>query len=198
MDEGIDVAKPPIGSVTREVGLPCVYGLRGNEGSMVKVMRAAVAMDAVDNPSLMDGGANTCLTGILDLLVDVVTIPPCPISVATKSDRFLLNNFCTKLGLLPLMLDDGSILYQPCYYCKNATKTIISLEAIVSSSNILVCWSQEGHKDLLPGSICFFSNSGLYSIMLVLEKQDGLYHCPTDAFTINRDPVRQYHEEEQY
>ncbi len=193
MDEGINVAKPPMGSVTRVVGLPCVYGLRGNKGSMVKVTHAAVAMDAINNPSLMDGGANICLTGILDLLVDVITIPPLPITVATKSDRFLLDVFCTKCGLLPLTLNDGLIYYQPCYYCKNATETIISPEAIVSSSNILVHWSQEGHKDLRPGSICFFSDSGLYSILLVLEKQDGPYYCPTDVFTIDRNPVWQYH-----
>ena len=71
----------PLGSVTRVVGLPRVYGLKGDEGSYVKVMRAAVPMDSIDNPSLMDGGANICITGILSLLVDVETIPPLPISV---------------------------------------------------------------------------------------------------------------------
>jgi hypothetical protein len=38
--------------------------------------------------------------------------------------------------------------------------------------------------------ICFNSNSGLYSISITLENHDGLYYCPTDVFTVDRDPVR--------
>jgi hypothetical protein len=66
---------------------------------------------------------------------------------------------------------------------------IISPEAIVAASNTLVHWTQMGHKGMDPGSIRFSSNSGLYSITIALEKQDGLYYCPTDVFTVNQDPV---------
>jgi hypothetical protein len=177
-----------LGSVSRVVGLPHVFGLHGVEKSAVKIIRAAIASNAIDNPQLMDGGVNICLTGILSLLVDVVSIPPLPILVATTSGALSLDDCCTKRGLLPLTLQDGSIYYQPCYYCKNATKTIISLEAILVSSNILVCWQQEGHKDARPGTIWFFSNRGLYNITLALEKQDGLYYCPTDVFDIDVNP----------
>jgi hypothetical protein len=178
-----------LGSVTRVVGLlPRIFGLHGDEKSVAKIIRAAIAFNAINKPQLMDGGANICLTGILPLLVDVVSIPPLPISVATTSVALSLDDCCTKRGLLPLTLQDGSIYYQPCYYCKNATKTIISPEAIFASSNILVCWQQEGHKDTRPGTIWFFSNSGLYNITLALEKQDGLYYCPMDVFDIDIDP----------
>jgi hypothetical protein len=53
-------------SVTWEVGLPQVCGLKGDEGSFVCIMRATVGWDMFDNPSLMDGGANIC---IMDMLV---------------------------------------------------------------------------------------------------------------------------------
>ena len=159
-------------SVTRVVGLPRVCGLRGDEGSYVKVMQSAVAMDAFDNPSLMDGGANICITGILDLLVDVETIPPLLILVATTSGTRSLDDCCTKKGLIPLLLSDGSVYYQPCYYCKNATETIISPEAIMAASDTLVHWTQEGHRGNAPGSIRVSSDSGLYSITLQLEKRD--------------------------
>ena len=175
-------------SVTRVVGLPRVYGLKGNEGSYVKVMRAATPMDAIDNPSLMDGGANICITGILSLLVDVESIPPLPILVATTSGSVSLDDCCTKKGLIPLTLLDGSVYYQPCYYCKNATETIISPEAIVAASDTLVHWTQEGHRGNAPGSIRFSSDSGLYSFTLHLEKRDGLYYCPTDVFTVDAAP----------
>jgi hypothetical protein len=47
-----------------------------------------------------------------------------------------------------------------------------------------------GHKDGSPGTIRFDRDSGLYSISMMLENHDGLYYCPTDVFTVDRDPVR--------
>jgi hypothetical protein len=82
------------------------------------------------------------------------------------------------LHILPGML----LLY------KNALETIISPDAILQLSNILTHWQQEGHRNGSPGTICFTSDSGLYSIKLTLEKCDGLYYCPTDVFAIAPDP----------
>ncbi len=42
---------------------------------------------------------------------------------------------------------------------------------------------------MIQDPFVFLSKSGLYSITLRLEKQDGLYYCPTDAFTIDQDPA---------
>jgi hypothetical protein len=179
-------------SVTRVVGLPQVYGLKEDEGSYVKVMRTTGRLDPRDHPSLMDGGANICITGILGLLVDVETIPPLPISVTTTSGSFSMDNCCTKKGLIPLTLSDGSVYYRPCYYCKNATETIISPKAIVAASDTLVHWTQNGHRGDAPGSIRFSSDSGLYTITLHLEKRDRLYYCPTDVFTVKKDPVHHH------
>jgi hypothetical protein len=177
-------------SVTRVIGLPRVYGLKGDEGSYVKVMKSVGHLDPRDHPSLMDGGVNICNTGILGLLVDVETIPSLPILVATTSGSFSLDDCCTKKGLIPLTLLDGSVYYQPCYYCKTATETIISPEASVTASDTLVHWTQEGHQGDAPGSIRFSSDSGVYSIKLYLEKRDGFYYCPTDVFTVKKVPVR--------
>jgi hypothetical protein len=187
-----DEARTPytrMGSVMWLVGLPRVCGLRGDEGSFVKVRPTSIPLDSIDSPSLMDGGANICITGLLKLLVDVENIPPLPISVATTLNSLSLDDCCTKKGLIPLTLMDGSIYYQPCYYCKNAMETIISPEAIVAASDILVHWTQDGHRGDASGSIRFTSDDGLYSIMLHLEKRDGLYYCPTDVFTMDNNPV---------
>jgi len=158
---------------------------------VIRVAQAITPTDAWDHPSLMDGGANICLTGVLDLLVDVVSIAPLPISVATKLGDISMDDCCTKKGLIPLTLEDGSVYYQPCYFCKNAVETIISPQAL-SSSDVLVTWMQTGHKDGRTGSIRFDSDSGLFSIAMRLEYWDGLYYCPgpTDVFTVDRDPVR--------
>jgi hypothetical protein len=103
----------PMDSVTRVVGLPWVYGLKGDEGSYVKVMRTAGHLDPRDHPSLMDGGANICITVMLGLLVDVETIPPLPILVATTLGSFSMDDCCTEKGLIPLTLLDGLVYYQP-------------------------------------------------------------------------------------
>ena len=114
--------------------------------------------------------------------MDVEPITPLPISVATKTGTISLDSCCTKKGLLPLTLDDGSVYYQPCYYCKNATETIISPDAILQASDILVHWTQEGHKDGGPGNIRFSSDSGLYAITLTLEnKMDCTTVPPTSS-----------------
>ncbi len=52
--------------------------------------------------SMVDGGANICLTGTLSLLVDTISIPPKPISVAVEGAGASIADCCTKRGLLPL------------------------------------------------------------------------------------------------
>ncbi len=180
---------PPHDSIKRVVGLMHVCGLKLDSDVSVTVLRTRGVIDTIDNPSLVDGGANIYITGILDLLVNVESIAPLPISVATTGGVASVDDCCTKKGLLQISLDDGSIYYQPYFYCKNAVETIISPQAIVAASDVLIRWMQTGHKDGSPGSVRFNSNSGLFSILLTLDYQDGLYYCPTDAFTVDRDPV---------
>jgi hypothetical protein len=101
-----------------------------------------------------------------------------------------VDDCCTKKGLLPLTMDDRSSYYQPCYYCKNAVETIISLQAILAASDVLVRWTQMGHKDSSPETIQFDSDSCLLSMTMMLEKRDRLCCCLTDVFTVDCDPVR--------
>jgi hypothetical protein len=86
-------------------------------------------------------------------------------------------------------MEDGSVYYQPCYFCRNIVERIISPQAIVTNSDIFVTWQQTGHKDGSPGRLRFFSDSGLASISLTLERRDGLYYAPTDNYTVDHNPV---------
>jgi hypothetical protein len=122
-------------SVTQVVSNPQICGLTGDTCSHVRVMQ----LETVKNfSSMVDGGANICLTGMLSLLVDVVTIPPMQISVAIEGWGDSLADCCTKRGLLPITLDDGGVYYQPCYFCANAVETILSPQAILDGSNLFV------------------------------------------------------------
>jgi hypothetical protein len=50
-------------------------------------------------------------------------------------------------------MDVRSSYYQPCYYYKNAIETIISPQAILAASDMLVRWTQTGHEDGSPGTV---------------------------------------------
>jgi hypothetical protein len=187
-----DRPRIPSEGVQPVVGLPRVVGLHDSTGSYARVNHlaySATTHDTTSHPSMMDGGANICVTCVLGLLVDISSIPPLPITVATKTDHISIDDCCTKRGYLPLTHTDGSVYYQICYYCANAPETIISPDAILQSSDILAHWYQEGHRDGSPRTIWFTSDSGLYLISLTLDKCNGLYYCPTNVFTVAPDPV---------
>jgi hypothetical protein len=112
---------------------PQVFRLWNNSQSTIPIKKLL---------SLIDGGANICLTNNLNLLVDAINIPPLPITVALDN-KVTLNDCCTKRSFIPLTLADGSIHWQICYYCANAAKTIISPQAILAaSSDIFASWGQ--------------------------------------------------------
>ncbi len=126
---------PPFSSITWVMAWPQMLGFQDNSSSYARMVKT-VAVSGGTPPSLIDGGANICITGDINLLVDVVNIPPLSISVALHGDS-TINDCCTARGLLPLQLDDWSVCWQICYYSKNAVKTIISPQAIVNSSDVL-------------------------------------------------------------
>ena len=102
-------------------------GLAHDNNIVVKFLCTATNYDNFNIHSLIDGRANICITGLLDLVVEVVYILPLPISVTTKKGGISLDGCCIKRGLLPLTIADGSFYYQSCYYCKNTVETIIYL-----------------------------------------------------------------------
>jgi hypothetical protein len=176
-------------SVTHVVCSPRVCGLDGDNHSSVQVMH--VADSTGRNGNLIDGGSNVCITGDLTLLLDVVDITPIPISVAINGDHPSLGDKISKRGLLPLTLSDGTIYYQPCFYCANMVETIISPAAVLTSSNVFYYWTQEGCKDpSVPGRFKFCSRDGLLLMQFDLVQQDGLYYCDTNTYTVDRDPVK--------
>jgi hypothetical protein len=172
-------------SVTHIVGVPCICGLSGDMSTTVTVLQTGVHNDS----TLVDTGTNICIAGSLDSLVDVVVIPPIPISVVVHGTGVSCNYCCTHRGLLPLPMEDGTVYYQTCFYCKNIVKTIISPQAIVAGSALYTTWQQTGHKDGYPGRLRFFSDSSHATMSLALEQRDCLYYALTDVYTVNRSPV---------
>jgi hypothetical protein len=175
-------------SITHVICSPRVCGIKGDDDSSVRIMRAK---NFTAHGNVIDGGSNVCITRDLNFLLDVVDIAPIDILVALSGSSSSLNDKISKRGLLPLTLSDGTIYYQTCFYCANMVKTIISPAVVLASSDVFYYWSQEGCKDpQVPGRIKFTSRDGLLLIQFDLVQWDGLYYCDTDAFTVDRDPMR--------
>jgi hypothetical protein len=179
----LDHHPPVLGSVTRICGQPRVFGF--TDSFFVHCISA-------NDGSLMDSGANICIMNLIGLLVDATDIPPFTFSIGCVVGTPNIDDCCTKCGLLLLPLVDGSLYYQPCYYCKNATETIISPQEVVDTSDTSDSWHQSGHKGGLPGSICFESSSGLLSMTLCLPSINGLYYCPLDVLMFDDNPICPY------
>jgi hypothetical protein len=139
---------------------------------------------------MINGGSNVCVTGDLSSLLNVVDIKPITISVALEGFPTSYDGCITTQSLLPLLLSDGTTYYQTCFYCANMVETIISLVAVLASSDVFYSWTQEGFKDpLLLGSICFTSHDGLLSMFFPLSCRNGLYYCDTNVYTVDKNPV---------
>ena len=182
----------PVGSVHRVTSNPRVFGFQGGGRSYARINLTALA-PSVTPGSLIDGGANICITGDLNSLFDVVAIPPLSISVAVEGASSI-DDCCTARGMIPLQLDDGSIYWQVCYFCKNAVETIISPQAIVDSSDVFQSWHQTGYRNGVstPGCIRFDSHDGLLTMSMSLVLHDGLHYCPTDVYAVDTLPASRY------
>ncbi len=116
----------------------------------------------------MDAGANICLMGDLSILANAVDISLLHITVALNGNSSSLDDCCTKKGYISLTISDGTIHWQLCYYSANAVETIISLQAILGSSDLFASWTMTGYKDNQPGAICFDSHNGFISMSIQL------------------------------
>jgi hypothetical protein len=105
---------PPLfSSVNWVFTCPRVLGFRGDGRSYARINLTGM-MTSESPGSFIDGGANICDTGNLDLLFDAVEITPLPISVTLQGD-ITQDDCCTLHRKIPLQLDDGSIYWQDCY-----------------------------------------------------------------------------------
>jgi hypothetical protein len=168
-------------SVTRICGQPRVFSFAD---------RYYIQRVSATDGTLFNSGANICITTALSLLVDVVDIPPFTFSIGRDGTTPSIDDCCTKRGLLPIPMADGSLYYQPCYFCQNGTETIISPQAIMEASDTFTSWHQAGHMGGLPGSIRFESASGILSMTLSLHSINGLYYCPLDVLAFDSNPTR--------
>ena len=141
--------------------------------------------------SLADTGANCCLCKDESKLVDVHSITPVPIGVATTPKQATDVTYCDKMGFLPLPRTDGEIHMQPCYCTPLASSDIMSPESIMAHSQDIAQWVQRGYKsDNEPGTLDFLDKDGKIVLTLTLHKQHGLYYSWMDTYATDSNPIR--------
>jgi hypothetical protein len=124
------------------------------------------------------------MTNDLNLLVNVVTIKPFPISMAAKETES--TSKCTHRGDFPLPMNDSSIFYTPMFYNAQASDSILSPDSICECSNgLLERWSQSGNIATAEGNVVFFDSTGAEVISLSLNKRNGLYYTPIQTIAVN-------------
>ncbi len=129
------------------------------------------------------------MTNNPNLLVDVRLRTPFKISLATTNGGHSHTNICQHCGLLPLPLIDGTTYYQTCFVNPYASKTFISLQAIIDSSDgSFDKWQMEGFSQGRPDILSLYSPSGLLKMSIQLLQQDGLYYSWTNTFTVDIKP----------
>jgi hypothetical protein len=101
-------------------------------------------VDPTASSSLVDGGANVCITNDPTLLVDIIEIDPISLGrvVGNKSTSL----FCMHKGFLLTPLLDSSVNYQPFLVYPDAMDTFLSPEHIINNNHKFACWCQEGSK----------------------------------------------------
>ena len=140
--------------------------------------------------SMADTGANVCITSDESILVDVVDIDPIPLGVAVKSSD-INASLCTRRGLLPIPLLDGTYHYQPFLVNANASDTILSPAHVMWSSNRIKKWQQSGSKDpSVVDTLSFMDADGNDLLVLPLTSHNGLQYCSHDTSTAPSPVVR--------
>jgi hypothetical protein len=118
-------------SITLIMGSPCVFSLRNDSSSYVHIRKTSA--------TLIDGGANICLTRDLNLLVDIVEIPLLPILVAVHGNVSTLDDSCIHWGYLPLTLLDGSTHWNSAIIARMLWKPSSPLRGFLPQAMSLPC-----------------------------------------------------------
>ncbi len=124
------------------------------------------------------------------LFVDVHDINPIPVGVATTPKDAMQITYCSWMGYLPMLHEDGSTHMQPWYIHPDAVGCMLSPESIMAASLDITSWYEEGFCDnSSPGILCFRNAVGVTVLKVTMQKRNGLYYGRTDALSINHNPI---------
>ena len=121
-----------------------------------------------------DSGANRSVTNLISLLHNFKTIDPYPISgVNSKSPAIV----CTGFGFLKWYSENKQLILIPCYYCAQASGTIISPTDIVYSHLDTFCgWQMTTNVDTKKGTFTLLARDGINHIKYPTFMRNNLWY----------------------
>jgi dUTP pyrophosphatase len=187
----------------------CHKRLRGLERKLDKAMRAAES--TTKESGLLrcamqiqnDTGATHCLTNNKGILQKFRNLKkPIPINGIEKDNVALT---ATGMGYLPLVFDDGEVLYVTCLYSEHAEGTILSPTAVAKQYHRFYhAWTIYADVGNNTGYLQFLHHDGLNHAKLPMYCEDGLWFhyidtdvkeeiCPTIRKLSTRSEFKLWH-----
>ena len=125
-----------------------------------------------------DGGANRSVTNCKHVLIHYKSIEPYPINGINNNEPAI---HCTGFGYIPWKSTSYDTLLIPCYYCLQATGTIISPTDIVFSHlDKFVGWQMTTNIDTSSGNFILLARDGVNHISYPAHMKNNLwYHYMT-------------------
>ena len=126
------------------------------------------------NTAQNDSGANRSVTNAKHLLVNYRSIQPYAIQGVNDEDAAI---HCTGIGYLPWKADTGEVLIIRCFYCKQASGTIISPSDVnLQYKNKYDGWTLETNFDSKHGQLTFNSRDGVNHLVFSAYSDNNLWH----------------------
>ena len=138
------------------------------------------------NTAQNDSGANRSVTNAKHLLVNYRSIKPYAIQGVSDGDAAIQ---CTGIGYLPWKADTGEVLLIRCFYCKQASGTIISPSDVnMQYQSKYDGWTLETNFDSKHGQLTFNSRDGVNHLVFSAYSNNNLWH-----HYLNEIPQKDFH-----
>ena len=121
-----------------------------------------------------DSGANRSVTNLISLLHNFKEIDPYPIGGVNSETPAI---YCTGLGYLKWYSEDKQLIQVPCYYCAEASGTIISPTDIVYTHlDNFTGWQMTTNIDTKTGTFILIARDGINHIKYPTFMRNNLWY----------------------
>jgi hypothetical protein len=138
-------------------------------------------------PAQADSGANRAITDDMSLLHNTRQLEkPFPVGSIDADNKI----YCTAIGELHLLTEEGTIEQFPCFYCAQSAGTVISPDHKCTTSNHITKWEQDGDTRTGRGAIRFRNPQNAIVATLPTFRRNGLWYTELAAVPAETAIVR--------
>jgi hypothetical protein len=129
-------------------------------------------------PAQADSGANRAITDNASLLHNLRQLDkPFPVGSIDADNKI----YCTAIGELQLLTEEGGLELFPCFYCAQSAGTVISPDHKCTTSGHIMKWEQEGDTRTGRGAIRFRNPQNDIVATLPTFRRNGLWYTELAA-----------------